>query len=43
MANVLADFVESEALSGTGISADVLWAGLAALLKRFVPVFVKVF
>jgi len=38
VASVLADFVETRALAGTGVSADVLWAGLAGLLDRFVPV-----
>jgi malate synthase len=34
----LADFVEAKALSGTGISADSLWQGLADLMARFVPI-----
>jgi len=38
VARVLADFVETRALADTGISADALWAGLAGLLERFVPV-----
>ena len=38
IAAVLADFVEREVLPGTGVSADALWAGLAKLLDRFVPV-----
>ena len=38
VAPVLADFVEDEALPGTGMSADTLWAGLADILARFAPV-----
>jgi malate synthase len=38
VADVLAAFVEDEALPGTGIDAEHLWAGLAAVLARFVPV-----
>ena len=38
IAAVLADFVEREVLPGTGVSADALWAGLAKLLDRFMPV-----
>lgn len=38
IAAVLADFVEKEALPGTGIAAATLWQGLASLLERFVPV-----
>jgi len=38
IASVLADFAEQRALPGTGIDADALWAGLAAILERFVPV-----
>ena len=38
VASVLADFVEAEALPGTGVTADALWAGLAEILARFVPV-----
>jgi malate synthase len=37
VASVLADFVETKALAGTGLSADMLWAGLADMLTRFVP------
>ncbi len=37
VASVLADFVESRALAGTGIAADALWAGLAKLLADFAP------
>jgi malate synthase len=35
---VLANFIESRALPETGVSADALWAGLASLMERFVPV-----
>ena len=38
VASELADFVETKALAGTGISADALWTGLADILARFVPV-----
>jgi malate synthase len=38
VADELALFVESRALSGTGISPDALWSGLADILSRFVPV-----
>ncbi len=38
VASVLADFVESRALAGTGISPEILWSGLASLLERFVPI-----
>ncbi len=37
VATVLAAFVEEQALPGTGIEPEALWAGLAALLARFVP------
>ena len=37
VAEVLADFVETRALPGTGISADQLWSGLADILARFTP------
>mgnify|MGYP001198909707 FL=1 len=33
----LAAFVEAEALPGTGIAADAVWAGLSALIKAFGP------
>ena len=33
----LADFIETKALPGTGVPADALWQGLAAILARFVP------
>ena len=38
VADELALFVESRALSGTGIAADALWAGLSDILAKFVPV-----
>jgi malate synthase len=34
---VLADFVETRALTGVGIAAEALWAGLAKLLADFAP------
>ncbi len=37
VATVLAEFIESRALPDTGIAADALWAGLADILARFVP------
>jgi len=33
----LVDFVENEALPGTGINADDLWRGLADIFARFTP------
>jgi malate synthase len=36
--DVLVRFVEAEALPGTGIAPQQLWAGLADVLARFVPV-----
>lgn len=38
IAEELAQFVETRALDGTGISAEALWSGLADILTRFVPV-----
>jgi malate synthase len=38
VSDVLAVFVEREALPGTGIEPERLWDGLAAILTRFVPV-----
>jgi malate synthase len=37
VAQQLTNFVESRALSGTGISAAALWTGLAKLLSDFTP------
>jgi malate synthase len=37
IAAVLAEFVESKALPGTGITPDALWQGLSDILARFVP------
>lgn len=37
VAEELANFVETRALDGTGISADALWQGLAAILTQFAP------
>ena len=33
----LVEFIESQALTGTGIAADALWLGLSDILGRFVP------
>jgi malate synthase len=38
VADELALFAESRALSGTGIAADALWSGLSDILAQFVPV-----
>jgi malate synthase len=38
VAAILADFVENKALSGTGVTPEGLWQGLADILARFVPV-----
>lgn len=37
IATILHDFIQQEALSGTGISAEVFWKGLAGLVKEFAP------
>lgn len=37
VAEELANFLETRALDGTGISADALWQGLAAILTQFAP------
>lgn len=34
---VLHDFIEREALNGTGVSAEAFWKGLAGLVKTFAP------
>ena len=33
----LVDFIEAEALPGTGLAAEGFWAGLAGLVERFMP------
>ncbi|MEP6786311.1 MAG: malate synthase G [Sphingomonadales bacterium] len=38
VAAVLARFLESEALPGTGIAADAFWSGLAGIMAKFAPV-----
>jgi malate synthase len=38
IASVLADFVETKALAGTGVEAGALWQGLADVLARFAPI-----
>src|ERR687897_376341 len=37
VADVLHRFIEDEALTGTGISSDAFWTGLAALLRDLTP------
>ncbi|MXQ11561.1 malate synthase G [Microvirga makkahensis] len=37
VAPVLHDFIEQEALPGTGVSAEAFWKGLAGLVKEFAP------
>ncbi|SEN45332.1 malate synthase [Sphingomonas gellani] len=37
VARVLADFIEQQALPGTGIDPDRFWQGTAAILSRFAP------
>ncbi len=37
VANVLADFVEQRAVTGTGIDTEVFWTGFARILTRMVP------
>lgn len=37
IAPVLFDFVEREALPGTGISSETFWGGVAALIREFSP------
>ena len=36
-APILKNFVEAEALPGTGIAADAFWSGLAAIVAQFAP------
>jgi malate synthase len=38
VAAVLADFVENKALSGTGVTPESLWQGLADILGYFTPI-----
>ncbi len=38
IATELAEFVETKAIADTGLAVDALWAGLADILARFVPV-----
>ncbi|MEQ1539040.1 MAG: malate synthase G [Sphingorhabdus sp.] len=38
IASVLADFVETKALAGTGVQTDALWQGLADVLACFAPI-----
>lgn len=38
IAQVLVDFVEQEALPGTGIDQGMFWSGFAALVERLAPV-----
>ena len=35
--NVLCDFIETQALPGTGVTADGFWAGLSRLAHEFAP------
>ncbi|MCB5174065.1 malate synthase G [Microvirga lenta] len=37
IAPVLHDFIEREALNGTGVSADAFWSGLSTLVREFAP------
>ncbi|MGB5078807.1 MAG: malate synthase G [Sphingorhabdus sp.] len=37
VADILAHFVETRALPGTGLNAETLWQGLANILMRFAP------
>ncbi len=37
VAPLLARFIEEQALPGTGLDADALWAGVAAIYARFAP------
>lgn len=37
VAAVLHDFIEKEALGGTGVSSEAFWSGVASLIKTFAP------
>src|SRR5215218_2335712 len=37
VAPVLHDFIEREAIAGTGLSSAVFWGGLAGLVREFAP------
>ena len=37
VAPILKDFIEAEALPGTGIEAARFWTGLAAIIEKFAP------
>src|SRR6185312_4890467 len=37
VAESLADFIDSQALTGTGIAPDALWAGAARIFEGFAP------
>ncbi|KUR72778.1 malate synthase G [Novosphingobium fuchskuhlense] len=37
VAGVLADFIETRALPGTGLTADAFWAGAAGIFAQFAP------
>jgi len=37
VAPVLADFIETQALPGTGVTAEAFWSGFAAILKDMTP------
>lgn len=37
VAEILADFIEQEALPGTGVAEDEFWQGFASIVARFAP------